>query len=390
MLITGGCVHDGLGHAPRPADVRINDEGIIAEVGEGLAPNAGEEVLDATGQQVLPGFCQVISGWGVNGSMTEIRPSSQDNDELSDPITPQLDAFYAFNGRAASRQQLGRFGITSAGVAPTDNNLFGGLVAAFSVDGVNPYKMVLRRDCAMMASVNGKALKAAYGKKDKAPQTRMWIFSSFGEQLRRAAAYEAKPDAAPDDKLAALRRVTDGELPLWVSCDSAVAIEHVRAILERFPAVRLALVNGYGLRADDASWLVERNVPVIVRPANMPLDEPARQLDLGAIASLMQAGVCVAMGGENTNSFFCREDMIWCAGMLMRELHDSAAVLPSVTSNAAKILGVEGLTGAVEAGRRADIVLWSDDPLRTYQARVMRTLQAGRTIYREGDEHTWL
>lgn len=388
MLIAGGIVHDGLGSAPRVADVRVRD-GLIAEVGEGLAPEAGEEVLDATGQRVLPGFCQVISGWGVNGSMTEIRPSSQDNDELSDPITPQLDAFYAFNGRAISRQQLGRFGITSVGVAPTDNNLFGGLVAAFEVDGVNPYKMALRRDCAMMASVNGKALKDAYGKKDKAPQTRMWIYASFEEQLRRAAAWDPKPEDAPDDKLAALRRVVDGELPLWISCDSAVAVEHVRTILQAYPRVRPVLVNGYGLTAQDM-WVAEQQIPLIVRPGSMPLDEQARELDMGAIAALVGQGALVALGGEYTNAFFCREDMLWCSAMLMREMHDANAVLPCVTSNAARILGIDDLTGAIEPGRRADLVVWTDDPLRSFQARVSRTLQGGREIYREGDEHTWL
>lgn len=388
MLIQNGCVHDGLGNATRVADVRVSD-GVIAEVGEGLAPQAGEEVVDATDMHVLPGFCQVISAWGVNGSMTEIRPSSMDNDELSDPITPQLDTFYAFNGRAAMRQQLGRFGITTFGVAPTDNNLFGGIVNAFEADGVNPYKMSVRRGCAMMASVHGKNLKNSYGKKEKAPQTRMWIFATLDEQLRRASSYDPKPDETPDDKLAALKRVTDGELPLWVSCDSAIAAQHVRAITEKYPAVRLVLVNGFGLTADD-DWIVEKGVPLIVRPGSNPLDEDALALDMGAIAALKRKGALIAMGGEYTNSFYCREDMIWCAGMLMKELHDSDAVLPTVTSDAAKILGIDDLTGSIQPGRRADVSIWTADPLLTYQARNVCTYQAGRAIYQEGDEHTWL
>ena len=82
--------------------------------------------------------------------------------------------------------------------------------------------------------------------------------------------------------------------------------------------------------------------------------------------------------------------MIWCAGMLMRELGDSDAVLPTVTSAAAEVLGIDDLTGSVAPGLRADLVLWTADPLETYQARVVSTYQAGRVIYQEGDEHTWL
>lgn len=391
MLIQHGLVHDGTG-STSSRDVRVDEKsGLIAEVGEGLAPRDGEKVVDASGLHVLPGFCQASSIWGVNGSMTEIRPSSQDNDELSDPVCPELSAFYAFNGRAALRQQLARFGLTTAGVAPTDNNLFGGTVAAFELTGTDPYKMVLRRECAMMASVHAEHLKASYGSKGKAPQTRMWIYANLDEWLRKAEAYDpatSEHAEKPDDKLASLHRVTEGELSLWVSCDSALAVSHVRRIAEKYPKLRLVLVNGYGLSADD-DWIVERNVPVIVRPGNSPYDKVSLDLDMAAIAALLSKGALVAMGGECVNAFPCREDMLWCAGMLMRELHDSDLVLPTVTSNAAKILGIDDVTGTVEPGKRADLTLWTDDPLATFQARLVSTYQAGEKVYQEGGEHTW-
>ena len=183
MLIKNGRIHDGLGSVT-VQDLRIED-GIIKALGEGLSAADGEEVLDASGLEILPGFIQTISSWGVNGSMTEIRPSSEDNNEKSNPITPELDAFYSFNGRAVTAQQLGAFGLTACGVAPADTNLFGGKIAAFAVDGVNPYKLCLKRDVGMMASVIG-AMKEVYGTRQQAPQTRMWIFTNFDLQLKLA------------------------------------------------------------------------------------------------------------------------------------------------------------------------------------------------------------
>ena len=151
MLIKNGRIHDGLG-AVREEDLRIAD-GLIQTIGFNLVPQENEEVFDAAGMEILPGFVQAISNWGVNGGIQEIRPSSNDNDEHSNPIMPEMDAFYAFNGRAATYQQLGAFGLTACGVAPTDNNLFGGTIAAFTTEGLNPYKMCLKRGIAMMASV---------------------------------------------------------------------------------------------------------------------------------------------------------------------------------------------------------------------------------------------
>lgn len=381
MLIRHGVVHDGLGGAGR-LDLRIED-GMIAAIAPALSAYRGEEVIDASGMEVFPGFVQPISIWGVNGSMTEIRPSSNDNAENSDPITPQLDAFYAFNGRAASAQQLGAFGLTSCGVAPADTNLFGGTIAAFSVDGLNPYRMCLRRGCGMMASVMPQ-MKKLYGARQQAPQTRMWIFAQFALQLKKASEYQGKEGTPPDDKLAALKKVTEGELPLFVSCDSAVSAEQIYDIVKEYPRVRLVLVNGFGLTGGE-DFIVDHQIPVIVRTPSNPLEKEANTLSLPAIAALARKGVPIAMSGTWTNQLGIREDMLWNGIEMMKVLHDAEAVLPMLTSVPAKLLGLEDRTGSLREGLLADIVLWSDNPLQTYRAKVVRTFQRGRVIYQEGD-----
>src|SRR5262249_4835954 len=55
MLIRGGEVIDGTGAPASPVDVRVRG-GVIAEVGPQLRPEGHEEVIDATGAVVTPGF----------------------------------------------------------------------------------------------------------------------------------------------------------------------------------------------------------------------------------------------------------------------------------------------------------------------------------------------
>jgi N-acyl-D-aspartate/D-glutamate deacylase len=57
MLIRGGRVVDGTGAPARRADVRVRD-GVITDIGAGLAPAAGERVFDADGCEVTPGFIE--------------------------------------------------------------------------------------------------------------------------------------------------------------------------------------------------------------------------------------------------------------------------------------------------------------------------------------------
>jgi N-acyl-D-aspartate/D-glutamate deacylase len=54
LLVRGGTVVDGTGAPARSADVRVRD-GIVAEVGAGLAPD-GERQIDAAGAYVIPGI----------------------------------------------------------------------------------------------------------------------------------------------------------------------------------------------------------------------------------------------------------------------------------------------------------------------------------------------
>ena len=290
MLIKNGRIHDGLGNVFEK-DLRMED-GLIKELGQ-LEAKPGEEVFDAAGMEVMPGFIQPISAWGVNGTMAEIRPSSDDNDEKTNPILPELDAFYAFNGRAATYQQLSAFGLTVCGVAATDKNVFSGTIAAFEVDGVNPYKMCLKRDIGMMSSVT-KSVKMTYGGKQAAPMTKMWIFTQFADQLKKAADYEEAADKPKDAKLAALKRVVKGELPLFTACDSLQDANFVYEIVKAYPELKLVIVNGAGLTGDE-DWIVENNIPIVVRQGNGMNN--SEQVCWKAIAKFAEKGALIALSG---------------------------------------------------------------------------------------------
>ena len=60
LLITNGRLIDGTGAPARQADVRIDGDS-IAEIGTGLQAQPGEQVIDARGQVVAPGFIDMHS-----------------------------------------------------------------------------------------------------------------------------------------------------------------------------------------------------------------------------------------------------------------------------------------------------------------------------------------
>ena len=85
-------------------------------------------------------------------------------------------------------------------------------------------------------------------------------------------------------------------------------------------------------------------------------------------------------------STFSREWVLWEGMELTKHIADTEKVLALLTSEPAKMLGIDELTGSIEVGKRADLVIWSMDPLKDFRAKVMNTMIAGKTVYKEGDE----
>ena len=71
---------------------------------------------------------------------------------------------------------------------------------------------------------------------------------------------------------------------------------------------------------------------------------------------------------------------------LTRHIADTERVLSMMTIEPARLLGIDAQTGSISVGKRADLTVFTMNPLTDFRARVVRTMIAGRTVYQEGDE----
>lgn len=378
MLLKNAVIHDGLGNT-FTGDLRIED-GQIAEV----AAHIEGEGADLGGAHVLPGFIDTLSKWGINGTAYEIRPSSDDNDEKSDPVTPEMDVVYAFNGRAMTAQQLPAFGITACGVFPSDNNVFGGQAAAFTTDGVNGYRMCLRRGVGLKASV-AKDVKRVYGGRSVLPSTRMGIFEIFRSNLRKAAEYDPEKEGVEkSDKLAAIRAAIDGEMPLFIAADDANDRQLVMDIVKPYEKMKVVFTMTSLLEESDLELNPER-VAFVDAFSCSDGDPRAMHKRFDVLTGLIDKGVRVAVGAKMGHSY-SREWVLWEGMELSKHIEDTEKVLSHLTIEPARMLGIDDITGSIEAGKRADIVIWSMNPLKDFRARIQQTMIAGKVVYKEGDE----
>jgi imidazolonepropionase-like amidohydrolase len=166
--------------------------------------------------------------------------------------------------------------------------------------------------------------------------------------------------------LAAFEPVLKREIPLVVSVERASDIEAVLAVAREFDLA--AVVDGGAEAWMVAGDLAKAHVPVILDPLlDLPWSFEAIGASLENAARLAKAGVLVAFKtGDSHNA----RNLTQLAGNAAACGLPYEEALKAITVNPARIYGMAGITGSLETGGRADVVIWSGDPLEVTSAPV--------------------
>ncbi|HLT59602.1 MAG TPA: amidohydrolase, partial [Microlunatus sp.] len=268
VAIVGGRVVPVVGEPIEGGTVLIRD-GVIAEVGAKVRVGQRAEVIDATGQWVLPGFVEAHGHVGVHEEGNGW--AGQDTNEMTDPVGARFRALDAINPADEGFRDALAGGVTSVVVKPGSGNPIGGQTVAIKAWGRMVDEMVFAEPCSMKSAL-GENPKRIYGDKKQTPSTRLGVAAVIREALRKAQDYQARREQAERDgkpfdrdlNAEALVSVLTGRIP-WC--------QHTHRADDIATALRLADEFGYRLVINHgteghllADVLAERNVPVIIGP----------------------------------------------------------------------------------------------------------------------------
>ncbi len=362
MLIKNGMVHDAIHEEAYQADILIRD-GKIQEIAAGLTPQADEEVIDANGLMVYPGFVDAHSHLGLD---PYAQSGDKDYNEMTEPITPQLRGIDSFNPFDAAVRMALEGGVTTVGTGPGSANILGGTFVAVKTYGTCVDDMVVKNPVAMKAAF-GENPKRCYDK--KGCSVRMTVAAKLREQLFLAQEYAEKLEQAKDDpskkpkfdmKLEALLPVIRKELPLKVHAHRADDICTVIRIAKEFDLkITLEHCTDGALIVDE---LVRAGYPVAVGPSlgNATKVELVNK-SFATPGILSKAGLQVSIITDAP--VIPQQYLPLCAGYAVKEGMDPFAALQAITINPAKHLGIEDRVGSLEVGKDADVVITDGDPL---------------------------
>ena len=69
-----------------------------------------------------------------------------------------------------------------------------------------------------------------------------------------------------------------------------------------------------------------------------------------------------------------------CAGLAVKEGLEEQAAWRAITINPARVAGIDGRVGSLEAGKDADIAIFEGDPLRDIQCRTRQVFIGGEKM----------
>jgi imidazolonepropionase-like amidohydrolase len=387
IAIVGGRVVPVEGEPIERGIVVLRDGKIAAVEGPGFAVPAGADVVDATGKWVLPGFIDAHAHAGVAEEAEGW--AGQDTNEKTDPFSAQVRALDAINPADQGFRDAIMGGVLAVNVNPGSANPIGGQTAAIKCWGRTVDEMVLREPTGLKSAL-GENPKRTYGERKETPSTRLGTAAVIRGAFVAALNYQAKLAAAEknpsperpvverDLKLEALGRVLRREIPWRQHCHRADDIA---------TAMRMAREFGYDLVIDHgteayllADQIAAASIPVIIGPlfTNRSKVE-LRNRSLANPGRLAAAGVTIAITTDHP--VVPINFLIHQATLAVKEGLDPVTALRSVTINPARIIGCADRIGSLSAGKDADVVIWSGDPLDV-MSRAERAYLDGREIYR--------
>ncbi|MBS6261899.1 MAG: amidohydrolase family protein [Clostridium sp.] len=340
-------------------DLRVRD-GKIQEIGENLAPEQGEELLEAEGKYVTPGLIDAHSHICV--SEEGMGAIGDDCNDYSDALMPYLDTLDAINPFDLAVKSAVEAGVTVACTCPGSDSVIGGMCSVISLTGTVAEDMLLKGKAAVKCSFGENPKNAGYGFKSRMGNA--WLlrkciedaleYRHHKEEAEKSGSY-FRTDIGMENMLPLLNR----EIPLHA---------HVHRADDICTAIRIA--REYNLRlvlvhcTDGVSvldYLKQFDYPVILGPTINPrskLECMAKRFETAGIMSRAGIKVCLTADHDVTPIYYLS---VYGAQAVKAGL-DEVEGLKALTKNPAEVLGIGGRKGEIKEGKDADLVIWSGRP----------------------------
>ena len=383
VALMNGTIHVGNGRVI-PNGVIIFDKGVITTVADATTVRLnmdGMEVISVAGKHVYPGIISPANTVGLE-EIGAVR-ATVDKQEVG-ILNPNVRALVAYNTDSEIIPTIRNNGVLVTQAMP-EGGTVSGSSSVMMADGWNWEDAVLKADDGLWLNWPGyyatvfdfTDFSRVIKKNEKRDEVIAALRATFGD----AKAYAGESGQSPMNlKLEAMRGLFSGKQNLYVRADYAKdlveAVQFARAV-----GVKNVVLVGAEEADRVASFLAEQKVPVILSALHRLPNRPDEAVDLPyrMPGILQKAGVLVGLsyaGGE----WWRTRNLPFLAGTAVGfGVTDKEEALKMITSNNAKIMGIDDKVGTLEPGKHATLFVSAGDALDMRTNVVERVFIQGRT-----------
>ena len=380
IAITGGRVFPVSGPMIENGTVLIRD-GRFVGVGAGIAIPADAQRIDATGRWVTPGLFNPSTQLGLVevGAVPETRqPSARSTEE--DRVHAAFRVWEALNPASVLFAAARNEGVTTVMIQPS-GGLVSGQGAVLDIIPGSTTDMLVQAPVAMFAQIANENAAGTGSQGETLLRLRELLDDVRAYQRTRTSFErgETREFAASRSDLEAMVPVLEGRMLLVIAAEAANEIESALTLARQY-GLRIALAGGSeAWRVADK--LAAARVPVFAGAMN---NIPGSFSTLGARQEnpglLRRAGVEVLLlGTGNDPDAFNVRNIRQEAGNAVAYGMSWNDALRSITLAPAELFGLGDRLGSLQAGRTANVVVWTGDPFE-FGTRAERVIVRGREI----------
>ncbi len=367
--------------------VLVVSNGKIVAVGPAASTAVPADAVrvDAKGKVIMPGIVDSHSHIG-----------SVEGGDGSAPIQPDVRVLDALNVRDARIEKARAGGLTTVNVMPGSGHLMSGQTLYIKLrQGRVVDDLLIRLPDGRIAG----GMKMANGTNSRRPPpfpgTRAKSAALMREQYVKAQEYRDKIRRANGDASKMPARDLNMEGLVEVLDGKRVVQEHTHRNDDILTALRLANEFHYKIVLHHVSdaWMVADQIAAAHVPVSLILiDSPGGKLEakdttFANAAALEKAGVLV--GFHTDDPITDSRLLMRSAGLAVRAGMSREKALYGLTMANARILELQDRVGTLEAGKDADFILLSGDPLSVY-THVMETWIEGKKVFDRSDPKDYL
>jgi imidazolonepropionase-like amidohydrolase len=389
ILILNGTAHLGNGKIINNSAIGFK-EGKLTLVADAalikLEKDAYEEIIDATGKQIYPGFIAPNSTLGL--VEIDAIKSSDDESEIGS-MNPNVRSIIAYNAESKVIETVRPNGILMAQITPRGGRI-SGTSSIVQLDAWSWEEALVKENDGIHMNFPSSFKKTGWW----AEPGEMSLNKDYTKQLNEitsfldnAKAYQLTAPKEINLVFESTRGLFDGSQTLFIHANYELQIIDAIKLAKESGIKRIVVVGGFEAYKT-ADLLKANNIGVLLRRVHDMPENDDQDIDLPYKMAkiLVDKGVVVGLENSGDMERMNTRNLPFLAGSCAAYGLDKEQALKLITSNTAQLLGIDSFCGTLELGKDATLFISNGDALDMRTNKLSQAYIQGRLLNLENHQ----